>query len=98
MSPFSLFSSYKDYEKPFPKAYNKWVFFVSLRSEELLTGCVLKALCKERKKKVQRNVFWLMINLLANLCPASLAFDYLHFCPVYTGNGHFQEGHVRLRY
>lgn len=45
---------------------------------------------------VGSNAFGLMINLVANLCPANLAFGYLHFCPVYTANGHFQEGHVRL--
>lgn len=46
--------------------------------------------------EVGSNAFGLMINLVANLIPAKLAFGYLHFCPVYTANGHFQEGHVGL--
>lgn len=48
------------------------------------------------EKEVGINACGLMINLVANLCPAKLPFDYLHFCLVYTANGHFQEGHVRL--
>lgn len=70
---------------------------MSLRDEELITGCTLEAFCRERGgKEVGSNASELMINLVANLCPANLAFHYLHFCPVYTANGHFQEGHVRL--
>lgn len=37
-----------------------------------------------------------MINLVANLCPANVAFGYLRSCTVYTADGHIQKEHVRL--
>lgn len=64
-------------------------------TKNLLQGCTLEVICRETgEKEVGSNAFGLMINLVANSCPANLAFGYLHFYPVYTANGHFQEGHV----
>lgn len=63
-------------------------------TNNLLQGYTLEVLGREMGEEVGSNTFGLMINLVANLCPANLASGYLHFYPVYTANGHFQEGHV----